>query len=161
MKKFISLFITILMVFCFASCSETSAAPTNSLAVNSEEAVPAFTEQMLVNESDVSFTITSAPYEDDFWGMGIKVRLENNTDKTLMYSLDNVSVNGYMVNVLFATEVAPDKKDNTSITIFSSDLEENQITKIDEIEFELNIYDTNDWMAPYIVDSRICKIKFN
>ncbi len=164
MKKILALILTLCMMLCFVGCG-TSDAPTTDTTISEitppEKEAPTFIENVVVNENGVVFAITSAPYEDDIWGASIKVRLENSTDKTLMYSLENVSVNGYMVNTLFATEVAPNKKDNTSITIFTSDLEDNGITQIDNIEFTLRVYDTNDWMADPIINDRAFTINFN
>ena len=120
MKKLITLFMVIIMVFCFVSCVATTSA-TVSKEETSSETFSAFSEAVIVDEQGVKFTVTSMPYDDSIWGAGIKVRLENDTDKNLMYALDNVSINGYMVNVLFATTVSAGKKENTSITIFSSE----------------------------------------
>ena len=84
-------------------------------------------------------------------GYGVKVFLENKTDKELMFSVDQVSVNGYMCDPLWATTVAAGKKANEQITFFKSDLEENNITKVEEITFTLNVYDNNDWTAEHLV----------
>lgn len=164
MKKILALILTLCIVLCFVGC-RTSDIPMTDITINeitpSEKETPIFSENIVVNENNVVFVITSAPYKDDIWGAGIKVRLENSTDKTLMYSLKNVSVNNYMVNTLFATEVAPNKKENTSITIFTSDLEDNGITQIDNVEFTLRVYDINDWLADPIIDDRTFMISFN
>lgn len=148
MKKIFALFLTIVMALgLFAACS----IPASESSVSEPEA--SFTEIAVVNDSNVSFTITSAPYDDGFWGQAIKVHLENKTEKTLMFALDNVSVNGYMVTDLFAEEVSPNKKANASITIFSDDLDVNGITKITELEFTLRVYDYNDWAADALIEN--------
>lgn len=166
MKKIFALFLALIMMLSLCACGTT---PDKSGSVNITPATeapttpptvtPAFTEQAIVDKNDVKFILTSAAYEDGFWGQMIDVRLENNTTKNLMYSLDAVSINGYMVDVLFATEVAAGKKENTSITIFSTDLEKNKITSIENIEFTLRIYDWNDWEADDIVKETY-KIEF-
>ena len=69
----------------------------------------------------------------------------------IVFSTDSFSINGYMVSVLFATKVAAGKKENTLITIFDSDLELNGITEIENIEFELRIYNAGDLVNGTIV----------
>lgn len=164
MKKILVLILTLCMVLYFVGCRTSEAQTANttiSEITSSETEAPTFAENVVVNENGVVFAITSTPYKNNILGASIKVRLENNTDKTLMYSLDNVSVNGYMVHALFATEVTANKKENTSIKIFNSDLENNGIIQIDNIEFTLRVYNTNDWMADPIIDNRTFTINFN
>jgi hypothetical protein len=131
-----------------------STAPETTATTEAPVAIEIFSNEQAL------FTITSNPYEDGFWGQLINVHLENTTDTTLMFALENVSVNGYMVNALFATEVAAGKQANTSITIFDTELENNGITTIENIEFTLRIYDSNNWDAPNIVENSY-SVSFN
>ena len=89
--------------------------------------------------------------EDALLGYGVNVFLENKTDKELMFSVSEVSVNGYMCDPFWATTVSAGKKANEQITFFKSDLEANGIDDVEEITFTLNIYDNADWLAEYLV----------
>ena len=153
MKKIIAFMLSFVLMFSFCACGNTE--------TNKNEPVEAFTDIVVIDNEQCSFVITSAPYEDAIWGQLIDVRLENKTDKTLIFSMDEVSINGYMVSVLFATEVSPGKKENTSITIFDTELENNKIDIITDIEFITNIYDANDWMSPHIVNDLRFNTNFN
>lgn len=155
MKRILALILSLSVIFALVGCGSSETTTTN----NSEKIV-AFEEKVVVDNELVTFKVTDAPEKDNIWGQLIDVYLENKTDKTLMYSLENVSVNGYMVNVLFATEVSGNKKENTSITIFSDDLDKNKIDKIDTITFTLRVYNANDWEADYIVDNIEYTINF-
>lgn len=157
MRRILALVLSLAMIFALVGCG--SSEPTT--ADNKAEKISSFKEEVVVDNEMVTFKVTGAPKEDEIWGQLIDVYLENKTDKTLMYSLENVSVNGYMVNVLFATEVSGNKKENTSITIFSDDLDKNKIDKIETITFTLRVYDANDWEADYIVDNIEYTVNFN
>lgn len=157
MKRILAIILSLSMIFALVGCGSSEPTTTD----NKVEKTSAFKEEVIIDNEMVTFKVTGAPKEDGIWGQLIDVYLENKTDKTLMYSLENVSVNGYMVNVLFATEVSGNKKENTSITIFSDDLDKNKIDKIETITFTLRVYDANDWEADYIVDNIEYTVSFN
>ena len=50
-----------------------------------------------------------------------------------------MSVNGFMLSPFFSTTVYDGKKAINDITVFSSDLEENGIETIEEVELKFNI----------------------
>lgn len=83
--------------------------------------------------------------EDSFWGTGVLLYLENNTDKKLVFSCEDMSINGFMVNPVFYGEVYAGRKAVDEITIFSSDLESNNITAIEEIEVKFHIYNSDTY----------------
>lgn len=87
--------------------------------------------------------------EDSFWGTAILLYCENTTGKNIGISVDNMSINGYMMDPLFTTEVYAEKKAIDDITVFSSDLEDNGIESIETIELQFHIYnlDTYDTIA--------------
>ena len=115
------------------------------------KAIYTISDEVIVDNEYCTFQIKKAA-EDSIWGFTLKVFCENKTpDKTLMFSLDNVSVNGYMVDPFWANEVAAGKKSNSEISFSSSSFEEIGITTADEIIFTLNVYDSDDWMADSIV----------
>ena len=84
---------------------------------------------------------------DAFFGPEIRVYIENNTAKTVTVQVQNVSVNGFMVEPIFSSDIAPGKKTNDGITFI--DLEENGIEKIEDVELSFMIFDTKtlDTMA--------------
>ena len=122
-----------------------------------DEPVPAgiasytIADEVIVDDENVTFTIVKAE-DDTIWGFALTAFCENKTDKTLMFSIDNVSVNGYMSDPVWAAEVAAGKKSNEEISFLSSSFETIGITSADEITFTLTVYDSDDWMADYYVD---------
>lgn len=111
----------------------------------------AFQEIKLVDNEHCTFTVRGAE-EDGLFGYGLNVFLENKTDKELMFSLDGVSVNGYMCDPFWAVTVAAGKKANEQITFLESDLEANGIEAVSDITFTLSVYDNNDWLAEHLVE---------
>ena len=109
--------------------------------------------QVVVDENNVRFEVTGIDPDGD-WGYTIAALVENNTDKTMMFSIDQASINGIMMDPFWAEEVAPGKKSNVSISWFESDFEEAGINPEDvsAIEFELRIHDSEDIFADAAVD---------
>ena len=105
-------------------------------------------DEMVVVDNDSCAFVILGTYEDSFWGYTVSVYLENKTaDKILMFSWDDVSVNGFMVDPFWASSVPAGSKKLSSIYFSSSKFEENGIKDVDEIAFELRVYDSENWMA--------------
>lgn len=83
--------------------------------------------------------------ENSFWGTAILLYLENNSGKNVGISVDDMSINGFMMSPFFSTTVYDGKKSIDDITVFSSDLEENGIEAIEEVELKFHIYDADSY----------------
>ncbi len=97
--------------------------------------------------------------EDDIWGYAAELYLVNKTDKQLMFSTDDVSINGVMANPLFAKSIKPAKSAFASISWSEDALKEIDINDFDEIkdiELTLRVYDYDN-----VLDEDIFKKKFN
>ena len=79
--------------------------------------------------------------ESSFWGKSIVLYIENNTEKNIVVQADDVSINGFTVTSLFSSTVYANRKAYDDITLFSSDLEENGITSVDEVSLKFKITD--------------------
>ena len=108
-------------------------------------------EQVIVDNENAVFIILSAE-NDPIWGYTLLCYLENKTTDVLMFSWDDVSVNGFMLDPFFAREVQPGKRAYSSISFSESRFEENGISDVEEIEFKLKIYDSNNWSAPNLLE---------
>ena len=88
-------------------------------------------------------------YVDDntFWGSAVLLYIENTSGQNVGISCDNMSINGFMVSPAFSSTVYTGKKAIDEITVFSSDLEDNGITSVDDIELSFEIYDTNTYQT--------------
>ena len=62
--------------------------------------------------------------ENSFWGTAILLYCENNSGQNVGISVDDMSINGFMMSPFFSTTVYNGKKSIDDITIFSQDLED-------------------------------------
>lgn len=87
--------------------------------------------------------------EDSFWGCGVLLYIENHSGQNITVRCEDLSINGYMVDEFFSSTVYDGKYAIDEITIMDSDLEENDITSVDnvELEFEIENADTYDKIA--------------
>lgn len=83
--------------------------------------------------------------ENSFWGTAILLYLENNSGKNVGISVEDLSINGFMMSPFFSTTVYDGKKSIDDITVFSNDLEENGIEAIEEVELKFHIYDADSY----------------
>lgn len=85
--------------------------------------------------------------ENSFWGSAILLYIENTSDKNVGIGVDDMSINGFMMTPYFSSVVYSGKKSMDDITILSSELEENEITSIDEITLAFRIYDPDSFLT--------------
>lgn len=109
------------------------------------------TDTVLVDNEFVTAIITD--YEtDDIWGYCANIYLVNKTDVEVMFSIDEASVNGFMIDPFWANSVLPGKCAFSSISWNQTDLEENGITDVEELEFILRAYDNHNLLDDDIVN---------
>ena len=93
-----------------------------------------------------------------FWGPGVVLYIENNSEQDITVQVRDVSINGYMVESMISEEVLIGKKSITDLQFLSNDLKENDITKIEDIEFYFHIFNWKDYDSIY--DSDIIKLSY-
>ncbi len=91
--------------------------------------------------------------EHDFWGSAVVLYIENNRSENINVSCDDMSVNGFMVSPLFSSSVYSGKKAIDEITIFESDLEENGIESVEDIELSFRIYNSDTFKTVVETDA--------
>lgn len=91
--------------------------------------------------------VVAKSVDDDLFGKGIRFYLENNTDAAVVVNAENVSVNGYMMTDLFYSDLAPHSHALDSLTLLSSELEENNIDAITDAELSLRITDADSYQT--------------
>ncbi|MGE4572233.1 MAG: hypothetical protein AB7E09_05750 [Candidatus Izemoplasmatales bacterium] len=108
-------------------------------------------EYVLIDNEDLTFIILET-YEDSIWGYTLKVYLENKTNSELMFTLDNLLVNGYVISSLWANSVHAGIKDIDEISLSSSDMEDSGLTSVDKVDLYMRVYDYNDWMDDDLIN---------
>lgn len=149
-----------LLIASLAACGTKTPAPETTVPsttlpvteATTEATLPpvVFEETVIVDNENCTFTITAIDSEST-WGYTLKAYLENKTDKELMFSLDNVSVNGFMCDPFWAVTVSAGMKANEEIRFSPEDFDNNGIDSVTDITFTLNVYDSNNWDADHLV----------
>lgn len=96
--------------------------------------------------------------DESIFGPGLIVYIENNSEKNITVQARDTSVNGFMLEPMMSQDVVSGKKAITAVTFFSSDLEENGIEDITEIETSFHVFDMDNWDG--IVDTEAIVINF-
>lgn len=93
--------------------------------------------------------------EDSFWGTSILLYIENTSGTNVGVTCDNMSINGFMVTPLLSSTVFDGKMAISDITILSSDLEDNDIKTVEDVEMIFRIYNADTYST--IVESDAIK----
>lgn len=115
---------------------------------------PQGSDNVIIDNEYVSVTVTGYE-EDEIWGYTVNLYLLNKTDKNVMFSVDEASVNGYMADPFYAASVSAGKCAFSSISWSDTTLEENSITDIEQIEFVFRAYDEDNWTGDDFVKETI------
>lgn len=134
---------------------------TVTITTSAESAEQAVDDSGFValDEKGFKIVVKKVDSENSFWGADVYVYIENNTDKSATVQLRDVSINGFMMNPIFSCKVAAGKKAFDTITFLQSDLEENDIDTIEEMECSFHIFETDGWDT--IFDSEPVTITFS
>ncbi len=107
---------------------------------------------------DIKIVIKGLTKDSSIFGPGIVVYIENNNKENLTVQSRDVSINGFMVDTIFSADVASGKRAIDTITFMDADLEENDITEIENVELFFHIFEADSW--DNIVDTDVVKIDF-
>ena len=164
MKKIVTvLLMSLLLLFCLAACNQSQISQAEYDRVvserdalqqqldsllegqntesNTEEPLSnnetQASEQVLVEQNNIKITYMGIDNESR---TKIKLRIENNSDTAITVQQRDMSINGIMIDGIFSCDVQPGKIANDSISLFSSDLEDNGITAIENIELSFHVF---------------------
>ena len=170
MKRLPALLLSALLLLSMTACGGTdSPAPTDATAsatVPAEVTTPTEAEvtepstpenllgndiMQLVNNEDVAVHIVSIE-NNAHTGMQLRIQCENKTDRALLFSWDMVSVCGFMYDPFWAEEVAAGKTANSTVYLDTYELEQMDVTSVDEISFTLRVVDSENWMEEPLVE---------
>lgn len=126
--------------------STAEASGKTSAAIETTAAEEESKEVVVFDENGIKLTYTG--YEEDIFPK-LTFRLENNTKKSYMVHSEDVSINDSMISTSILETVAGGKKANVDMTMLKSDLEKNNITKIEKVEFKLKITNSDDFMDSF------------
>ncbi len=105
-----------------------------------------------VDDGNVKIVIKKIEDEESIWGSEVLVYLENNTDKDLTFQCEDVSVNGFAIDPFFSSDVPAGKKAFDTITFSDTDLEDNDIEDITDMELRFEMINWANWDENYESD---------
>lgn len=172
MKRILTILITLLFVVMLAACgadnpvienapvadNTTTAVTENAEVLNEDEkeitdAKDIIFEEIVVVDNDACTIKITGIEEDNIWGYSLKAFFENKTaDQTLMFSVTSAAINDVMADPFFASEVAPSKKSNETISFMGDDFNSNDIGEFTDILLNFRVYDSEDWMADPVAE---------
>ena len=114
--------------------------------------------EVAYNGNDVKIVIKGLTEDQSLFGPGIVVYIENNGDKDITVQTRDVSVNGFMMDAMFSSDVVVGKHAVDTITFMSSELEANEISEIKDVELSFHIFASSDWET--IVDTDVITMTF-
>ncbi len=129
--------------------TDTTTEPTEPESTVSDEVT--IEETVLYDANEIRITATAL--EESWLGQEITLLIENNSATNIMVTTDMLSINGFMspLSSLYAS-VAAGKKAYESISLSSTNMEQAGITTISNIQFNLNISDSDTWSSLYTSD---------
>ncbi len=112
---------------------------------------------LLVDNNDIKAVLVDFD-DDDIWGFQAELYLMNKTKDELMFSVQDVSVNGLMLDPLFAKSIKGNKSAFASISWSESSLNDVGIKDFDdinEIEMTFRVYDYNNILDNDIFNKKV------
>lgn len=114
--------------------------------------------EKVYENNDVKIVVKGLAEDSSIFGPSIVVYIENNRADDITVQSRDVSVNGFMLSSIFSSEITAGKRCVDTITFLSDDLEENNITAIEDVELSFHIFDTESWKT--IVDTDLVSVTF-
>ena len=146
MKKILKLLVGMIGVFIvggmiFGNGSSDSNGTKDIVSEQNNQNTVTIEEQVLIDKGGI--VVTAKEYvADKIWGDGIKLLIENNSDRTVTLSGEALIVNNYMISDLFVSEIAPGKKSNEVMYLSASQLREVGIDTVGQVEMYFRVYDS-------------------
>lgn len=95
--------------------------------------------------------------DDDYYDYVSRFFIVNETNTDISISTDDVSVNGFMINPYCSETVPAGKMAYTSLYFSKTDLEDNKIKEIEEVELSFSIYNSESYDTIDDTDAIIIK----
>lgn len=169
MKKIIALLLVALMAVSLVACGSSTANPdlNNPINTNNQTEAPTETEApnnietnanvdatVNVSESDlnqvvyekggIKVTATEVGFEE-YYGPKVTFLVENDTEKDVTVSTDDLTVNGITISSSLYASVSAGKNVYEDLSIYEEYLTEYNITAIGTLGFSLNIYESESY----------------
>ena len=161
MKRLSLLLLTCLFILSMTACGNSgtqtpladgsTSLQDNTAVENGSQTVIIEPDTVLIDQDGIK--ITAKELEDDsIWGLGVKLLIENNSEKGRNISCSSLVVNGYMIDDLFTTTVAAGKKSNETVNLSSAELNAAGIETVSEIALIFCVSDSETYRTEFYTD---------
>lgn len=113
-----------------------------TLFVREEQA----SDQVLIDNEKCKATVIGTE-NDSILGYTLNLYLENKSDSSVMFYVEDVSVNGYMIDPFWARSVSAGNVAFSDMSFNTSAFEENNIETVEAIELTIRAYNYEDYSA--------------
>jgi len=107
---------------------------------------------IVLEQDGFKMVVMGMSEEDSYIGKEIVVYMENSIGREITVQLRNVSLNGYMIDPIFSTDIADGKIAYSTIAFMTEDLEANGIDEIQSLECNILVYDSITWDDIFLSD---------
>ncbi|MDR0937497.1 MAG: hypothetical protein LBM98_12550, partial [Oscillospiraceae bacterium] len=135
---------------------DTDTITIETSAAGSVEQVASETKRVAFEQNGIKISFVDFDSEA-FFGTDIKFYIENNSDIPITVQSRGTSINGFMIDGSMSCDVLPGKMANTTLSFFSSSLEENGITDIESVELKFHILNKDSWDT--IIDTDVITLE--
>lgn len=136
MKKLFIGALIALTTISFVSCGNNTQTNNSTESTNTTAVEETTTTITTLYYADGIKITTEGFAEDDLWGMGFQLYLENNTDKHICVSLEDTSLDGYMITMIDILDATSGMKDK-EIAMFG----DTEVTEYKNFQGTLHVYD--------------------
>lgn len=119
----------------------------------SEEKEESIESKEIYKDENVIITYTGMSGEENEYKFNYTI--ENLTEKTLIVQTRETSINGFMVDPMCSIEIAPGKKAQDGMEIWSEDAEKHPMSSVENVETKFHIFNDDDWSDNYDTESVI------
>ena len=116
--------------------------------------LPEIESQVLVDYE--GFTVTADGFvTEDFWGQGLSLSIENNSDRTILLENDCFVVNGFEMSSWIYNSYAPGETAAETLYFSSDELKAGEITAIGKIDVQFTLYDEETYDELFSTDELV------
>ena len=119
------------------SSPESSSEPSSSEGSSRPESL------VVVNQDGIKISILGL--QKSYMGYEVKLLIENNSKLDITVQTRDTSINGFMIDGIISESVKVGKKANGSIDFLNSQLRDNNISSIDDLELSFHIFNSDNW----------------
>ena len=125
---------------------------TNKDKASTDETLKENVNEVVFDNGEVKITYTGYEAEALFKSATLNFLIENNSSKNIRVSNFSLNINGYTVDTWFYEEVPAGKKSNASMSLYTTELENNGIDTLGVVELSFQGKDADEYDELFTTD---------